>query len=129
MRRTCHSLPIHWRTPRSSKPECDHRFATLTVPRQVALRSCHRPDSNNQTLADEVLAAGEVSGDRCWQRHCGSVRRADQEAMATYATPVVAAPAPLPPACLKEFVGEVPWVHLDIAGTAYARSDQTYVAP
>jgi leucyl aminopeptidase len=30
---------------------------------------------------------------------------------------------------LKEFVGDVPWVHLDIAGTAYADGDQTYVAP
>jgi leucyl aminopeptidase len=30
---------------------------------------------------------------------------------------------------LKEFVGDVPWVHLDIAGTAYADGEQTYVAP
>ena len=32
-------------------------------------------------------------------------------------------------AFLQEFVGDVPWVHLDIAGTAYADCDQTYVAP
>ena len=30
---------------------------------------------------------------------------------------------------LKEFVGDVPWAHLDIAGTAYADGDQAYVAP
>src|SRR5260370_24457874 len=50
------------------KPDAIIDFATLTGACQVALGD-HATGlmSNNQALADQLLAAGEVSGDRCWQ--------------------------------------------------------------
>lgn len=30
-------------------------------------------------------------------------------------------------AFLKEFVGDIPWVHLDIAGTAWTRENKPYI--
>src|SRR5207302_8847541 len=50
------------------KPDAIIDFATLTGACQIALGD-HATGlmSNNQTLADQVVAAGERSGDRCWQ--------------------------------------------------------------
>jgi leucyl aminopeptidase len=114
------------------QPDAIIDFATLTGACQVALGD-HATGlmSNNQTLADEVLAAGEVSGDRCWQLplwkvYGEQIKTAMADVRNTGGRRAGAITAGL---FLKEFVGEVPWVHLDIAGTAYADSDQTYVAP
>jgi len=114
------------------KPDAIIDFATLTGACQVALGD-HATGlmSNNQELADAVLAAGEVSGDRCWQLpmwpvYGKQIETAMADVRNTGGRRAGAITAAL---FLKEFVGDVPWVHLDIAGTAYADSDQTYVAP
>ena len=114
------------------KPDAIVDFATLTGACQVALGD-HATGlmSNNQLLADQLLAAGERSGDRCWQLPMWKVygeqiktSMADvRNAGGRRAGAITAA------LFLKEFVGDIPWVHLDIAGTAYADGDQTYVAP
>ena len=114
------------------KPNAIIDFATLTGACQVALGD-HATGlmTNNQALADAVLAAGEVSGDRCWQLPMWSVYGKQIEtAMADVRnTGGRRAGAITAALFLKEFVGDVPWVHLDIAGTAYADGEQTYVAP
>jgi leucyl aminopeptidase len=114
------------------KPDAIIDFATLTGACQVALGD-HASGlmTNNQALADQVLRAGEVSGDRCWQLPLWSVYAKQIEtAMADVRnTGGRRAGAITAALFLKEFVGDIPWVHLDIAGTAYADSDQTYVAP
>ena len=114
------------------KPDAIIDFATLTGACQVALGD-HATGlmTNNQALADQVLAAGEASGDRCWQLPLWSVYGKQIEtAMADVRnTGGRRAGAITAALFLKEFVGDIPWVHLDIAGTAYADSDQTYVAP
>jgi len=114
------------------KPDAIIDFATLTGACQVALGD-HATGlmSNNQSLADRVLAAGEKSGDRCWQLplwkvYGEQIKTAMADVRNTGGRRAGAITAGL---FLKEFVGEIPWVHLDIAGTAYADSDQTYVAP
>jgi leucyl aminopeptidase len=114
------------------KPDAIIDFATLTGACQVALGD-HATGlmSNNQPLANELIAAGEKSGDRCWQlplwRVYGEqIKTAMADVRNTGGRRAGAITAAL---FLKEFVGDVPWVHLDIAGTAYADSDQTYVAP
>jgi leucyl aminopeptidase len=114
------------------KPDAIVDFATLTGACQVALGD-HATGlmSNNQVLADLLLAAGEKSGDRCWQLplwkvYGEQIKTAMADVRNTGGRRAGAITAGL---FLKEFVGEVPWVHLDIAGTAYADSDQTYVAP
>jgi leucyl aminopeptidase len=107
-------------------------FATLTGACQVALGD-HATGlmSNDQALADQLLAAGERSGDRCWQLpiwkvYGEQIKTAMADVRNTGGRRAGAITAAL---FLKEFVGDVPWVHLDIAGTAYADGDQTYVAP
>jgi leucyl aminopeptidase len=114
------------------KPDAIVDFATLTGACQVALGD-HATGlmSNDQALADRVLAAGEKSGDRCWQLplwkvYGEQIKTAMADVRNTGGRRAGAITAGL---FLKEFVGEVPWVHLDIAGTAYADGDQTYVAP
>ncbi len=114
------------------KPDAIVDFATLTGACQVALGD-HATGlmSNNQALADMLLAAGEKSGDRCWQLplwkvYGEQIKTAMADVRNTGGRRAGAITAGL---FLKEFVGDVPWAHLDIAGTAYADSDQTYVAP
>jgi leucyl aminopeptidase len=114
------------------KPDAIIDFATLTGACQVALGD-HATGlmSNNQELANRVLAAGERSGDRCWQLplwkvYGEQIKTAMADVRNTGGRRAGAITAAL---FLKEFVGDIPWVHLDIAGTAYADSDQTYVAP
>jgi leucyl aminopeptidase len=114
------------------KPDAIIDFATLTGACQVALGD-HATGlmSNNQTLASQLLAAGEKSGDRCWQLplwkvYGEQIKTAMADVRNTGGRRAGAITAGL---FLKEFVGDVPWVHLDIAGTAYADGDQTYVAP
>jgi leucyl aminopeptidase len=114
------------------KPDAIVDFATLTGACQVALGD-HATGlmSNNQQLADQLLAAGERSGDRCWQLplwkvYGEQIKTAMADVRNTGGRRAGAITAGL---FLQEFVGDVPWVHLDIAGTAYADSAQTYVAP
>lgn len=84
---------------------------------------------NDQDLIDSVLEAGEDSGERVWQlplweeysedvkskvadvKNIGSPRQAGTIAGAAF---------------LKEFVGDVPWAHVDIAGTAWWDKDRPY---
>ncbi|HEV7664249.1 MAG TPA: leucyl aminopeptidase, partial [Chloroflexota bacterium] len=114
------------------KPDAIIDFATLTGACRIALGD-HATGlmSNNQALADRLLAAGEKSGDRCWQLPLWKVYGEQiKTAMADMRnTGGRAAGAITAALFLKEFVGEVPWVHLDIAATAYAEGDQVYVAP
>src|SRR5207244_9748102 len=114
------------------KPDAIVDFATLTGACQVALGD-HATGlmSNNQALADQILAAGETSGDRCWQLplwnvYAEQIKTAMADVRNTGGRRAGAITAGL---FLQEFVGDVTWGHLDIAGTAYADSDQTYVAP
>jgi leucyl aminopeptidase len=114
------------------QPDAIIDFATLTGACQVALGD-HATGlmTNNQLLADQILAAGEQSGDRCWQLpmwkvYAEQIKTSMADVRNTGGRRAGAITAAL---FLKEFVGDVPWVHLDIAGTAYADSDQVYVAP
>jgi leucyl aminopeptidase len=114
------------------QPDAIVDFATLTGACQVALGD-HATGlmSNNQQLANALLTAGEVSGDRCWQLplwkvYGEQIKTAMADVRNTGGRRAGAITAAL---FLKEFVGDIPWAHLDIAGTAYADSDQTYVAP
>lgn len=97
-------------------------LATLTGAITVALGS-HAIGlfSNNDDLAHRVLAAGDQSGERAWQLplwepykemvkgDVGDVRNSTGRPAGS----ITAA------AFLNNFVGDWPWVHLDIAGTAW----------
>jgi leucyl aminopeptidase len=86
--------------------------------------------SNDQAWAEEIRGAAQESGDYAWimplhetyKRYIESTF-ADMKNSSDYrqGSPILAA------RFLQEFVGEGPWAHLDIAGTAYLeRSREDY---
>jgi leucyl aminopeptidase len=104
--------------------------ATLTNACRIALgKICTGAFSNNQELADRVIRAGEKAGERIWQMpmyeeykeqnksHVADIKNTGGR----YGGAITAAQF------LGEFVGETPWVHLDIAGTAESDNDKGYI--
>jgi leucyl aminopeptidase len=105
--------------------------ATLTGACVVALgHSASGVFGNDQALIDEVLAAGRSSGDTGWQLPLFDDYK---ELILTDAADIKntggrAAGAISAAMFLKEFAGTFPWVHLDIAGTAYSETDLGFIA-
>jgi leucyl aminopeptidase len=104
--------------------------ATLTGACMVALgRICTGVFSNNQTLADKVIAASKESGELSWQLPMFNEYReqlksdiADIKNIGNrYGGAITAAKF------LADFVGDTPWVHLDIAGTADNDKEKGYL--
>jgi leucyl aminopeptidase len=84
---------------------------------------------NNGRLLDEVRAAGQRAGERCWPLPLWDEFReqldsdiADLKNVGGRAAGSITAGW-----FLKEFAGEIPWAHLDIAGTAYGDSPPPYL--
>jgi len=104
------------------KPAAMIDIATLTGACVVALGK-HRSGlmGNADKLVAELLAAGEAAGDPAWQLPL------DPEYMELLKSPFADvaniggrdAGTITAAAFLSRFVGEVPWAHLDIAGTAW----------
>jgi leucyl aminopeptidase len=112
-----------WYTQSRFKPEAIVDLATLTGAIVVALGHEHAGlFSNNDTLASRLQEAGETTGEKLWRlplakaydndmdssvadvRNIGSGRGASSITAAQF---------------LQRFVNDVPWAHLDIAGTAW----------
>ncbi|HEY9425715.1 MAG TPA: leucyl aminopeptidase [Gemmatimonadaceae bacterium] len=104
--------------------------ATLTGACVVALgHTASGVFGNDEALIEEVLAAGKRSGELGWQLPLFDDYR---ELMRSDVADIKnsggrAAGASTAAIFLKEFTGSYPWVHLDIAGTAYAESDLGYM--
>lgn len=80
--------------------------------------------SNNETLAQSLFSSGEITGERLWRfplykEYCDALKSdiADLRNLSKfkkgYASSITGA------AFLKEFTGDTPWAHIDIAGTAF----------
>jgi leucyl aminopeptidase len=84
--------------------------------------------TNNQTLVDKVIAAGEEVGDKIWQMPMYEEYKEQNKSDVAdikntggrKASPITAA------LFVGEFAGETPWVHLDIAGTSYLDKPRGY---
>lgn len=103
--------------------------ATLTGACMVALgKICTGVFSNNQVLADRVLAAGREAGEYSWQMPMFEEYReqlksdiADIKNIGNrYGGAITAAKF------LADFVKNTPWVHMDIAGTADTTTEKGY---
>ncbi len=105
-------------------------LATLTGAVMVALGT-HATGlmTNNQELANQIIAAGEATAERVWQlplwdeyRDMVKSEIADlKNSAGRYAGAITGA------AFLGAFVGDYPWAHLDIAGTAWVeRPNRAY---
>jgi leucyl aminopeptidase len=75
----------------------------------------------DQGLIDEVRAAGERTGERCWPLPLWDEFRPQIDSNYADLKNTGGRPAGTITAglFLKEFAGDAPWAHLDIAGTAY----------
>lgn len=96
--------------------------ATLTGGIVVALGNyCSGAMTNNQELVNELLDAAEVAGERLWQlptfeeyRELNKSHYADLKNSGGRNGHAIVGGV-----FLQEFAEDTPWVHLDIAGTAY----------
>jgi leucyl aminopeptidase len=116
---------------RERQPAAIIDLATLTGACVVAL-GAHAAGllGNNDQLLDAVRAAGERVGERCWPMPLWAEYKemiksdvADHKNTGgRYAGASTAA------AFLAKYVGDVPWAHIDIAGTANITEERPYHA-
>jgi leucyl aminopeptidase len=106
-------------------------IATLTGAASIALGSlCAAAMSNNRALQARVLAAGERAGERVWplpliDEYREGLRSEVADLRNTGPRPGGAITAAL---FIREFAGDTPWVHLDIAGAAFTEKELPYAA-
>ncbi|MFI5029020.1 MAG: M17 family metallopeptidase, partial [Solirubrobacterales bacterium] len=98
-------------------------LATLTGAVLIALGSTYAAViSNNDELAGEIEDAGEASGELVWRLPLHAEYKALTKgtvADLTNASAKRKAGTIYAGSFLEEFVGETPWAHIDIAGTAW----------
>ena len=108
------------------KPDYMINLATLTSACMVALGTqVGGLFSNNQPLADEILRSSRQVGENLWQlplvkEYKDMIKSSVADMKNIGGSHGGAITAAL---ILQEFVGDVPWAHLDIAGPAFAESD------
>lgn len=106
-------------------------IATLTGAVIVALGH-HRTGmlSNNDALAEKLLAIGENCGEPLWRLPLGKEYRKQLKSEIADLKNVGSdrAAGTITAACfLQEFIENTPWAHLDIAGTAWDFTKKSYV--
>lgn len=103
--------------------------ATLTGACHIALGDvCSGVFSTSQELADKVIRAGAEAGERLWQmpmyeeyKEQNKSEVADiKNSGGRYGGAITAAQF------LAEFVGDIPWAHIDIAGTFISDKERGY---
>jgi len=105
-------------------------IATLTGAMVVALGDfITGAFSNNDALVNQIVKAGEAAGEPVWRMPMGPKYReliksdvADIKNSGGRAAGSITAAH-----FLKEFVGDTPWVHLDIAGTSWSDKETGYL--
>jgi leucyl aminopeptidase len=114
---------VLWYVQDRFKPKFMVDLATLTGAILVALAQEYAGlFSNNDELADRLVAAGRATGEKVWRMPLGpeydkmiDSRFADMKNTGgRHGGSITAA------ALLQHFVGDTPWAHLDIAGTGMA---------
>lgn len=102
-------------------------LATLTGACHVALGDMYAGVfSNNQALAERLLKAGRAAGEKLWQlplpEEYKELNKSDiadvKNSGGRYGGAITAA------LFLQEFVGDTPWVHIDIAGPFMAEKNK-----
>lgn len=112
------------------KPTCVVDLATLTGAVIMGLGH-HRTGllGNNQTVIDRALAAGETCGEPLWQLPLDKeyVKQIDSDVADIKNSGGRPAGTITAAAYLQKFVGDTPWIHLDIAGTAWDFTEKSYI--
>jgi leucyl aminopeptidase len=121
---------VLWYTIDRLKPVAVIDLATLTGAVIMALGHEHTGlFSNNDTLADAILNAGKKTGETVWRLPLGEAYDrliksdiADMKNIGDGTAGSITGAV-----FLQRFVKDVPWAHLDIAGTAWAAKDKPTV--
>jgi leucyl aminopeptidase len=106
-------------------------LATLTGAVSIALGDVYVAIlGNNQDWIDEVIAAGKRAGEKLWQLPLTSEYREQIKSEIADIKNVGGRKAGTITAAyfLREFVDDVPWAHLDIAGTAWNETGKSHLA-
>jgi leucyl aminopeptidase len=104
--------------------------ATLTGACRIALGTRYAGlFANDQDLADKVLKAAQVTGERIWQmplpdEYKEQIKSDIADIKNTGERPGAAITAAL---FLSEFAADTPWAHIDIAGPAYGNKEVGYL--
>jgi leucyl aminopeptidase len=112
------------------KPDAIIDMATLTGACIIALgNDVSAIMGNNNKIIDRINVASEKTGEKVWQlplwEEYGELIKsdiADLKNVGGRAAGTITAGY-----FLKEFVGDIPWAHIDIAGTAWSNKDKPYV--
>ncbi len=111
------------------EPRCVVDLATLTGACVVALGSVAAGlMSSDDELCEALLAAGEATGERLWRLPAWADydKMVDSEVANVRNSAGREAGVITAGMFLKRFVGDTPWAHLDIAGTAFLGKAQPY---
>ncbi len=116
------------------KPNAIIDIATLTGSCAAALGPFYAGLlSQHDELTNKVIKASERSGDRVWRLPMDEdykvAIRSNIADMSNIGTMQIKAGVITAAFFLQYFVGKVPWVHLDVAGTAFGVPDITYLRP
>ena len=112
------------------QPTCVIDLATLTGAVVIALGHHYTGLlSNNDQLAEKLIEAGKICGEPLWRLPLGKVYAKQIESKVADTKNTGGRPAGCITAAeyLHQFVGKVPWAHLDIAGTAWDFTEKSYI--
>ncbi len=111
-------------------PDCVVDLATLTGAVIIGLGHHYTGIlGNNDKLVKRLIDAGNKCGEPLWRLPLGEEysKQIDSKVADIKNTGGKSAGTITAAAYLQKFVGETPWAHLDIAGTAWNFTDKTYV--
>jgi leucyl aminopeptidase len=113
------------------KPDAMVDLATLTGAQRVALGgSIAAVMGNDRALIEKVIVAGNAAGEPAWELPLHGPYRKQLDSDVADIKNVTSGPGAgsiIGGLFLKEFVGDIPWAHLDIASPAWADSDDGYL--
>lgn len=112
-----------WYTQSRFKPQAMIDLATLTGAIVISLGHEHAGlFSNNDTLASHLKEAGDATGEKLWRLPLGEAYDKDIDSGVADVKNIGSgrgAGSITAAQFLQRFVNDVPWAHLDIAGTAW----------
>ncbi|QUD88992.1 leucyl aminopeptidase [Phenylobacterium montanum] len=114
------------------KPKFMVDLATLTGAIIIALGNDYAGlYSNNDSLAENLLAASKASGDQLWRMPLPAAYEKQIDSMAADVKNTGGRPGGSITAALflQRFVNELPWAHLDIASTAWKKPSTVPTIP
>ncbi len=112
------------------EPHCVIDLATLTGAVIIALgHHCSGLFSNNDILVDTLKKAGDTCGEPLWRLPLGKAYSKQIESKVADVKNMGGRPAGSSTAAayLQKFIGDTPWAHIDIAGTAWNFTEKPYI--